>query len=1107
MEGEDIGISEWQVYFRWETDADGEKLWYQGPKNEFEMHDLTQGLKYGFKIRGRIGKSEEWSPYAYKEVSPCMLPSAPRNLVVKYHNVSTSNGFSYAGGVHFKWDPPELSPGCAVDRYLIFGMHTDMPVEFRHKYFYDRGYRGNFFGSHQDYDTRHDKYIHWREFLGFTTFNEFFYQNEVRVRVGTTWEFAVFAENQAVRQENPMLLPHLPIYHHHPDKFAPSYAAETDYYAFPHPEELVENRTFPHRKTIMPTMGDHEVYGEHVGITLNPIPVDMEPTNAGLNPFTWRWGLGKFDGVQPAYLTKGNLESPSCAANPVKRCGVAFIWSHYSEGVAYEGDRAYWLVQANGIPNHVMNEEREAKMPFEVCEQWMQLYLPLEPKRNTDDLGNHFFRDASEAPHGVMGIAKTGALIHSHLSNFDGENDIAMRPENEGLTVDSCNGHSDYNCHYHYHSISRKHACSPKCVFEECAIIGWMVDGFPMYSQCAGLRSCYHMRNSSDDGVIGDDSADWFFRNSFADACELDEANGYDFTGSGIKDNNGNEIVGYAYVASDVMFGTPPKLAGAVQPFRYNIDYTEAIPLNNPSKCGAPTHEPHSVTLGGATVSRDIFFAGTASGSKATGTLSRGSVPVGKYSGFLEGSDYLHDDDELRPFMEPESYAHYEDGVKLEIQFNNRYVWGAPANGSITIAEHPTSPLNLRRIYAPDPYVTEFCTSDNWVNYIPAGYNSSDANDTSFSYDRVSANSLRGGLIAIEWEPPRYSGMVPIDGYTVQVNLGGSRGNEIFVFANHSGVSQIFDDARIDGLNIVKKLRTCIHSLDADFDNVVGGGRLYGVRVAAFNKLQRRENNVMAFERHDRRDPHYSWRNDKYPSSFLDAGKLSWSETKYYLAEAEEARPPAPIDVRIVQRTKTAVILSFDLPSGVPDWSDLFANDTNATNATESFNSTNSTNETAYYDPLQYSYFVRQARDYQRFEMPLKYDYRVSSLNYFQEVSRKWPLPPIVLNDTNNSCLIWNDTDGSSTWGVLLMNNGTENCTFITEANETVVVEPYSNATLNGTLDVNETEPSYLSPFYALCDYATRCYFNVYDDSALDDDINYIPGTDDWVVRTPAYRR
>lgn len=77
-----------------------------------------------------------------------------------------------------------------------------------------------------------------------------------------------------------------------------------------------------------------------------------------------------------------------------------------------------------------------------------------------------------------------------------------------------------------------------------------MVDGRRFFSTCknaAGtrdLKSCYVLT-----GTGGESSSDYTFTSS--SECDLDEANGYDFTGKGINDSDGNAITGYAYVATD----------------------------------------------------------------------------------------------------------------------------------------------------------------------------------------------------------------------------------------------------------------------------------------------------------------------------------------------------------------------------------------------------------------------------------------------------------------------------------------------------------------------------------------------------------------------------
>ena len=49
---------------------------------------------------------------------------------------------------------------------------------------------------------------------------------------------------------------------------------------------------------------------------------------------------------------------------------------------------------------------------------------------------------------GVIGLATTGGTFYNDLSSTDG--DVALY--NEGITLDSCNGHSSSDNQYHYHA-------------------------------------------------------------------------------------------------------------------------------------------------------------------------------------------------------------------------------------------------------------------------------------------------------------------------------------------------------------------------------------------------------------------------------------------------------------------------------------------------------------------------------------------------------------------------------------------------------------------------------------------------------------------------------
>jgi len=137
---------------------------------------------------------------------------------------------------------------------------------------------------------------------------------------------------------------------------------------------------------------------------------------------------------------------------------------------------------------------------------------------------------------GPIGILKTGAGVYNHLSNMNGANDVAYHEDNEKPHLDNCNGHSSPGCGYHYHAISKTDVCAYDGTFDHCEWIGTMFDGFKLYSHCKKtdglwLTSCWKLT-----GTGGESSSDYTFDTSGTD-CDLDKANGFDFTGKGINDS------------------------------------------------------------------------------------------------------------------------------------------------------------------------------------------------------------------------------------------------------------------------------------------------------------------------------------------------------------------------------------------------------------------------------------------------------------------------------------------------------------------------------------------------------------------------------------------
>ena len=357
------------------------------------------------------------------------------------------------------------------------------------------------------------------------------------------------------------------------------------------------------------------------------------------------------------------------------------------------------IIYTNGIPNHNYHyfADGNAQNPNEVCAFKQKIQLPKTPEKEDTFIPTNL---------GPVGVLRTGALLYNHLSNNNGDNDIAYFKHGEGPTLDTCIGHADPCNHYHYHALSKENTCAYCGEWKPCRLIGWMRDGFPIYSQCSKdnkfLTSCYHLKevytktifkigNSgtlgftfegisgtdpdillmgnqsytferttashpfrivkeseinlisyspyqrsltvpetslglsdvvsgspvtwtpSNTGVyyyictvsshtqmvgkiivqpekeLGDDTTDYEFVKD-KNNCELDEANGFNFTGKSYTDDKGETITGYAYVMSDDYPYVMTHYAGEPQNF---TSTNEDIPINCPCitddplpKCG-----------------------------------------------------------------------------------------------------------------------------------------------------------------------------------------------------------------------------------------------------------------------------------------------------------------------------------------------------------------------------------------------------------------------------------------------------------------------------------------------------------------------------------------
>ena len=143
---------------------------------------------------------------------------------------------------------------------------------------------------------------------------------------------------------------------------------------------------------------------------------------------------------------------------------------------------------ANGIPNHNYESDATNPNPNSACEQRVVMNLPISPNKGSYQVSNM----------GPVGLSVSGGFIFNHLSNQMG--DLAV--PNEGPSLDSCMGHSERTCRYHYHDVNSGGSChkivptNTTLSGAACSLVGWMLDGFPLLIclDAAGqpvLKSCY----------------------------------------------------------------------------------------------------------------------------------------------------------------------------------------------------------------------------------------------------------------------------------------------------------------------------------------------------------------------------------------------------------------------------------------------------------------------------------------------------------------------------------------------------------------------------------------------------------------------------------------
>ena len=136
---------------------------------------------------------------------------------------------------------------------------------------------------------------------------------------------------------------------------------------------------------------------------------------------------------------------------------------------------------------------------------------------------------------GVIGYATTGGSFYNDLSSPSG--DVALY--NEGMSLDSCAGHSSENSQYHYHANIL--CVDDAAEADVCSMIGYARDGVPIYGYCndangTQFTSCYSIKSGYSESELTISSGTYYsasmedYYEFVSDVdCNLDKANGITF--------------------------------------------------------------------------------------------------------------------------------------------------------------------------------------------------------------------------------------------------------------------------------------------------------------------------------------------------------------------------------------------------------------------------------------------------------------------------------------------------------------------------------------------------------------------------------------------------
>ena len=243
-------------------------------------------------------------------------------------------------------------------------------------------------------------------------------------------------------------------------------------------------------------------------------------------------GAGLLGTLSPHGM-EGAGHCTGCCGNHLR--GYAYLESYVDRS-------ARRVVRTNGIPSHVYHEYDATHLGNAngVCEKRVRVNMPATPS-----YGGVF----RQSPMGPVGISSSGAFIYNHLAQplpgVPGLSPSFAAGVTEKNSFDTCGGHADATCQYHYHSLPM---CIPKALAPaSCEQVGWQFDGFEVKGFCqCGLRTCRSCYNHIA-GTAGTLTSHYTYNESAFSAglCDLDRANGM------FRTNSTTQATGYVYVTTE----------------------------------------------------------------------------------------------------------------------------------------------------------------------------------------------------------------------------------------------------------------------------------------------------------------------------------------------------------------------------------------------------------------------------------------------------------------------------------------------------------------------------------------------------------------------------